>query len=269
MRINRLISVVCAVTAGAALALSVMLVLLARRQYGETLAAKVWPAGESAAVTAGTTVSGPRTVLLLGDSRIADWGLPQIEGCRVLNAGMPGITSAQLALRCREILEQTRPQMVLIQVGINDLKLLGVRADLREAVSSGCVSNILAVVRECRRIGARVVVTPVWPAGAVTLARRFVWSDAVDPAVAETNARLQRLLANEEGVRVADLFAELARGLSTEQRSRLYRDTLHLNPETYARLSALLAKTIAAWPDDTGRPARPDAANPPDQPDNP
>ena len=245
----------------AALALSLTFMLFLRHHYAETLAAKVWPAERFTVRVAGTAVPGSRTVLLMGDSRMADWGLPQVENWRVLNAGLPGVTTAQLASCCRAILNQVQPQVVVIQIGINDLKLLGVRPDLGDAVTGNCVSNILTIVTECRRAGARVVVTPVWPVGKVTLARRLVWSIAVDPTVAETNARLRRLLANEDGVYVVDLFLELTRGLSKENREQLYRDTLHLKPETYARLSVLLAETVKTRMGDSERTVRPDTVN--------
>jgi lysophospholipase L1-like esterase len=260
MRRKRLIIMLFAVTLFVVLALSLMLVLLLRHHYAETLSAKVWPANRFTVGVAGTTVPGSRTVLLMGDSRMSDWGLPQIEGWRVLNAGLPGVTTAQLASCCRTILNQVHPQVVVIQVGINDLKLLGVRPDLGDAVIGNCVSNILVMVTECRRAGARVVVTPVWPVGKVTLSRRLVWSAAVDPAVTETNARLRHLLANEDGVYVMDLFQELTRGLSKKNYEWLYRDTLHLKPETYVRLSVLLAETVKARMDDRERTVHPDTA---------
>jgi lysophospholipase L1-like esterase len=229
-----------------ALVLAVTLAFVARRQYAETLAAKVWPTSQFIVPKLNILNSEPKSILLLGDSRIAGWNCPTIEGWQVVNAGIRGITSAQLAMACHDILPQTRSQVIVIQVGINDLKLLGVRPDLGEAVTDNCVSNILTIVTECRRTGAHVIVTPVWPVGKVSLARRLVWSAAVDPAVAETNTRLQRLLANEDGIYVVDLFLELTRGLSKEDREQLYGDTLHLKPETYARLSLLLAEIVKA-----------------------
>jgi lysophospholipase L1-like esterase len=250
----------------AAPALFLTLVFLLRHQYGKELMAKIWPAGPLTVGVIGTTAPESRTVLLLGDSRMADWDLPEIKGWRVVNAGVRGATTAQLASCCRTILNQVQPQVVVIQAGINDLKLLGVRPDLGAAVVSHCVSNLLTIVAECRQAGARVVVTPVWPAGKVPLARRLVWSGAVDLAVTETNTRLLRLLATIDGVFVADLFSELTRGLSTEQRNRLYRDTLHLKPETYRRLSVLLAETIQARTDDPMETARPDGLNIPARP---
>jgi lysophospholipase L1-like esterase len=229
-----------------ALILCIALLVLARHHYAEVLAAKVWPAGKVVVAHSARAAPQSITILLLGDSRVADWKSPRIEGWHVLNEGIGGLTSAELALNCGTILEQTRPQGVVIQIGINDLKLLGVRPECRMAVIDGCVSNILVVVNECRRLGAQVVLTPVWPVGRVSGVRRLVWSDAIEPAVAETNQRLTDLLSNKAGVYVVDIFAELTKRLSTSQRLQLYRDTLHLKPDVYLSLSELLSATVHA-----------------------
>jgi lysophospholipase L1-like esterase len=217
-------------------------VLSARHEYGEKVAAKVWPLTGFAPPLVDMAYPGTNTVLLLGDSRVAAWGRPEIDGWRVLNAGVPGITSGELAMSCGRILDQTRPQLVIIEVGINDLKLLGVQPDLRDAVVGGCVSNIVATVQQCRRYGARVVVSPVWPVGPLTLSRRIVWSGAVGPALEETNARLVEQVAQSGTVSLVDLFAKLSG--PGEERASLYRDTLHLKPECYARLSSWLAEVV-------------------------
>ncbi len=228
-----------------AIALSTALAFAARREYAETLAAKIWPTNQFILPKSSIPDSEPGAILLLGDSRIADWHCPDIEGRRVVNAGFRGITSAQLAMVCHGILRQTRPQVVVIQVGINDLKLLGIRPELRERVISDCVSNILNIVLESKQIGAHVIVTFVWPAGKVDLLRRFVWSDAVDSAITETNARLQKTLAAEKDVAVADIFGETVQKISVTERNQLYSDTLHLKSGTYVRLSELLAEKIS------------------------
>ena len=214
------------------LGLGLFAVLWARHQYGERVAAGVWPQGRFEAALTLTAAPETRTLLLLGDSRMAEWGVPQLPGWRTVNAGVRGITTAQLAMCSPDILRRAQPQVVVIQAGINDLKLLGVLA---------------AVVTACRQAGAQVIVTVVWPPGPVPPVRRLVWSDAVDPAVVETNRRLRNLLADEPGVRMVDFMGALTAGVSQSERFGMYRDTLHLKPETYARLSALLGETMASY----------------------
>src|SRR5438477_475609 len=103
------------------LASNIGLSLLARRLYGESLLAQVWPVGSPGPAIAGPEAPGSKTVLLMGDSRVVDWGLPEIRNARIVNVGTCGVTSAQLALRCEELLGKYKPEIVVLQVGINDL----------------------------------------------------------------------------------------------------------------------------------------------------
>src|SRR5439155_23001887 len=94
---------------------------LARKRYADRLASQVWIGGTAPnPATIPFDASVKTTVLLLGDSRIADWGVPQLKNSRVINAGMPGATTAQLAFRCPELLQTYQPQIAVVEIGIND-----------------------------------------------------------------------------------------------------------------------------------------------------
>lgn len=231
-----------------ALGLAAVLVLglvagfAARERYGATLAAMVFPAKGSPVLKWNAASSG--SILLLGDSRIAMWDCPDLGGHGVVNAGFPGITSAELAAGCGDVLRQTHPKVVVIQVGINDLKLIGVRPDLCEAVISNCVGNVSIIAQQSEKAGAMVIITAIWPAGKVGPIRRFVWNSQVDSAIAETNQRLRRAFQGETNIVFTDIFAEMTRGRGTLERQKLYSDTLHLNEAAYEQLTALLRKKL-------------------------
>ena len=168
------------------------------------VAAKVWPAGPLHGRTIGTAVPGSRTVLLMGDSRMANWGLPQIEGWRMLNAGcgshhrptgvaFPGNPgSSATAGRGRSSRDQ-RPQALASA----RTSLIGHR-QLRQQYSGHG--------GECRRAGARVFVTPVWPAGEVTPGRRLVWSGPHWTRRWRKPTPVSAPLADKDGVYVAEFF---------------------------------------------------------------
>jgi peptidoglycan/LPS O-acetylase OafA/YrhL/lysophospholipase L1-like esterase len=222
--------------------LGVIAGIAARERYATTLIARVFPANDSPALNWSAASSGP--ILLLGDSRIAMWNCRTLDGRGVMNAGFPGITSAQLAAGCGDVLRQAHPKVVVIQVGINDLKLIGVRPNLRDAVISNCVGNVSSIARRAEQSGAQVIVTAIWPAGKVGLIRRFVWNDGVNSAVAEANLQLARVLQTDTNVVFTDIFAEMARGYGASERQKLYSDTLHLNEAAYEQLTSLLRKKL-------------------------
>jgi peptidoglycan/LPS O-acetylase OafA/YrhL/lysophospholipase L1-like esterase len=225
---------------GVVLILGVIMALVARDRYGATLAASVFPAKDSPPLKWNAASSG--SILLLGDSRMAMWNCHDLGGRSVVNAGFSGITSSELAAGCGDILREARPKVVVIQVGINDLKLVGVRPDLREAVVSNCVDNISAMARQSKQAGARVIVTAIWPAGKVGLIRRFVWNSGVNSAVADTNMRLQGVFQGDTNIMFMDIFGEMARGTTDPQ--KFYSDTLHLNKAAYDQLTDLLRKKL-------------------------
>ena len=73
------IALSCSVIANGAL------LLLARKLYADRISSQVWIGGTpSNLVTNESEASVKTTVLLLGDSRIADWGVPPIRHCRVI-----------------------------------------------------------------------------------------------------------------------------------------------------------------------------------------
>jgi lysophospholipase L1-like esterase len=178
-----------------------------------------------------------RVILLMGDSRVAQWGVPRFPGYRVVNAGIPGATTPQLARVAPRLLAEHHPSVVFVQAGINDLKLLGVRPDMRSQVVEGSLENLERIAREARGAGAEVLVSPVWPTGPVSLRRRVVWSDAVDAGLQELNARMASRISGIPGVRRVDLFAPAPDPPGWPA----YLDTLHLAPAAYGELTARLA----------------------------
>lgn len=229
----------------ACIAAGAVLLSLSRKRYADALIYSVWRTNDSVRATTANWVPIPKTLLLFGDSRIAEWGTPPLPGWNVVNRGCSGATTAELRLLLPEALERSRPAAVLLQAGINDLKLAGVRPDLKGAVVSTCVSNLVEMVNECTRRRMRVIVTPVWPAGPVTLARRVVWNSSVAVAIEETNLRLEQVLGRREDVLVTNVFAILRRGGVGIDFEQVYRDTLHLKPEAYSTLSTALPGCVA------------------------
>jgi lysophospholipase L1-like esterase len=187
----------------------------------------------------------PNTILLLGDSRIADWGLPALPGWRVINAGLAGLTSAELRIIAPDILRSQHPAAVVIQVGVNDLKLVGVRPDLKGSLVSGCVSNVVQVAVLAREMGIRVILTPIWPVGDVPLLRWPVWSSEIPLAIVDCNQRLRLSVASIPGLTVLDFFEPTTPTISNTAWVAQFRDTLHLRWEAYLLFTKALAKHLA------------------------
>jgi len=105
-----------------------------------------------------------RTVLVVGDSLSAEYGLPRGSGwvallearlqrqqlpARVVNASISGDTTAGGRSRFAGLLAQHRPDIVVIELGSNDA-LRGLPLSMTEA-------NLVSMTRDARAAGARVV----------------------------------------------------------------------------------------------------------------
>jgi lysophospholipase L1-like esterase len=209
----------------------------ARNLYARMLMEKIWPA-ELAAPARPSTDAMTNVLLLVGDSRISDWGEPPLPGWQTINAGMNGATSAQVRLRTAALCAQFHPRAVVVEAGINDLKLLGLRPDLSDAVVGECVDNLRAISAEAAQSGARVYLCEVWTPGAPGGLRKFVWNAAIPAAVTEVNRQLESLTNAPPGVHVVNVFPN---GIEPAWR----RDPLHLQPEAYRVATESLASQMA------------------------
>lgn len=185
---------------------------------------------------------GRPLAVFLGDSRAESWPAPEGRGdMAFINRGVDGQTTAQILARFDAHLPALRPDWVILQAGINDLKTLPLFPWREREIVARTQANLAALVQRSRALGARVVLTTVFPAGAVPLARRPFWSPAVARAVAEVNAQLRRLAGPD--VLVLDGHALLSQ--DGQARAAYYLDTLHLNPRGYAALNQALSPLLA------------------------
>ncbi|MDB6037147.1 MAG: lysophospholipase L1-like esterase, partial [Verrucomicrobiales bacterium] len=227
------------------LVLAAALVWAAPVVYERRLERKVWPPAHVAGARLGLTpqlTARTNLLLLVGDSRIWEWGEPVLDRYSILNVGMPGATSAEVLASLPPILEQTRPTAVIIQVGINDLKLLGLRPKSSREIESLVLTNIFQIARLCQTHGAKVIVTPIWPPGEVTLMRRIVWNPAIERGVKAVNHQILR--SNLRDFLVMDLYEEAFHDVEADHRFNLYRDTLHLKSSAYEALSKALRRRM-------------------------
>jgi lysophospholipase L1-like esterase len=180
-----------------------------------------------------------RLVLFLGDSRMQEW--PDLPKARfvTVNAGGGGETTQQILLRAGATLDAVRPELVVLQAGINDLKTIGALPDAASQTEATCLTNLTRLVTLAREHGAAVVMVPVLPAEAPSLVRRLVWSSEIDEARQRVNTALRQRFGGEQGVVLLDEHLLLPED---------YRDTLHFAPSAYTKLEKAALGAIATLP---------------------
>jgi lysophospholipase L1-like esterase len=180
-------------------------------------------------------------VVFLGDSRAAGWTSPQLGENQFINRGISSQTSIQTLQRFSAHVRPLKPHVVVIQVGVNDLKTIALFPESRQEIVRNCRSNIKRIVDESKNIGAVAIVTTIFPAGEIPLARKPFWSDEIDRAIKEMNAYIATL-ADEKTI-VFDTFSILADSQGV-MLSKYRFDELHLNEQGYTILNQELVRLI-------------------------
>jgi lysophospholipase L1-like esterase len=135
-----------------------------------------------------------------------------------------------------------QPQIVVVQVGINDLKTIPLFPGRRQAIVARCQENVRRIVQQSTELGATVVLSTIFPTGPVPLERRPFWSGEVALAIDELNAYLHSLA----GARVVVLDAHAILADDAGRTRAGYRaDFLHLNAAGYAALNQALTELLA------------------------
>ena len=180
-------------------------------------------------------------VVFFGDSRVTSWPAPS-DQFQFINRGINAQTTAQVAMRFDAHIAPLQPQILIVQVGINDLKTIPLFPERKEAIIANCKANIARIVHDAVDIGATVILTTIFPVGEVPVERSFFWSDDVAPAVNEVNSYITSLASDH--VLIFDAYAMLAgeNGL-TQQEYR--RDELHINQAGYTVLNSALMDLLA------------------------
>lgn len=134
-----------------------------------------------------------------------------------------------------------KPKIVIIQVGVNDLKTIPLFPESRNAIVANCQANIKRIVEESKNLGAVVIVTTIFPVGEVPLERKPFWSDDISRAIKEVNTYIATLAGDK--IIVFDTFPII--GDSQGMILPKYRsDELHLNAEGYEILNQNLSQLL-------------------------
>lgn len=183
-------------------------------------------------------------VVLFGDSRIEEWsGLPASGPYEFVNRGIGNETTAQMLGRLENDIIALRPEVVVLQLGVNDLKSIGI---LRQSGHSGKIGQqtqerIKEIATRLRDAGITTVISTIFPVAEISWRRRLFWSSETEAWI----ARINRWLLEGglgAGIHVWDCDAFFTRDGRMDR--AFARDTLHLNPAGYQELSSRLLPVI-------------------------
>jgi len=180
-------------------------------------------------------------VVFFGDSRAAQWTSPEMENFTFINRGVGNQTSSQVANRFDEHVKPLRPKVIIIQVGINDLKTIPLFPERKQEIISNCKDNIQKIIQASLAIDSKVIVTTVFPVGKVSFPRILVWSNDIDEGMRDINNYILNLTDND--LIVFDTAGVLSNDEGKTKPEYKY-DLLHLNNIGYQALNPELVKIL-------------------------
>jgi lysophospholipase L1-like esterase len=180
-------------------------------------------------------------VIFFGDSRAAEWPAPNLGNFVFVNRGIGAQTSTQTAARFEQHVQPLQPDIILLQVGINDLKTIPLHPERKNSIVANCQKQIEDIVARVLEIEAVIIITTIFPVGQPPIVRMPFWSDDIAQAVADVNVHIYSLAG--PNVIVFDTFSVLAdeNGLV---KTHYMRDELHLNEQGYAVLNTALKELL-------------------------
>jgi lysophospholipase L1-like esterase len=166
--------------------------------------------------------------------------LPLVAGCQMVNRGQSHDTSGQLRLRLERDVIALKPDVVVLEIGVNDLKSIGALPDQEQIIIDRLKANRNAIIDRLTAAGINVIVCTIFPFGDLTLARRPVWSDRTLAARDEINREVRQL--NRPRLTVFD--ADPIFLVDGRMKGEYQLDELHLNETGYSALNQALAPVI-------------------------
>ena len=240
---HTILSIALLLVLGSSIFLNILLFSRAKQYYRELNQTRLDPLGlNDNPVNAQPVTNTKQTrVVFFGDSRAASWIAPNLSEYEFINRGIGSQTSVQAIERFAYHVSSLKPKIVIIQVGVNDLKTIALFPERRNAIVANCQANIKRIVDESRNIGAVVILTTIFPVGEVPLERKPFWSDDISRAIKEVNAYIATLAG--EKIIVFDTFPILgdSQGMILPKYSS---DELHLNAQGYEILNQNLSQLL-------------------------
>jgi lysophospholipase L1-like esterase len=151
-----------------------------------------------------------------------------------VNRGISYQTTAQILGRFDQDIPPLHPDVMVLEMGVNDLKTIPLFPERRKQITDAAIKNIGDVVHRSRDLGATVIIVTVFPIGPVELSRKPFWSDDVAAAVSDANKAIESFAGDDVLILHADQTLLAADG---KIRGDYALDTLHLTPAAYQALN--------------------------------
>jgi lysophospholipase L1-like esterase len=186
----------------------------------------------------------PLKVMFYGDSRALSWPNPRIDSYLFFNRAIRGQTSIQVSTRFQTHVVPLAPDILIIQLCVNDLKLIPLFPEKKEDIIQHCKKNLHDIVQQAQHVKIKVILTTIFPLGDVSFPRKIlgIREQPIIDAIDDVN-RFIRSLADNQTV-IFDTYALLKSSETRKIYGNYSLDWLHLNKSGYKVLNRKLIKLV-------------------------
>ena len=203
-----------------------------RTLYADNLELRLDPLGED-------LMNGEfhQSILAIGSSSIQHWPFEEsgLGDDICYNAGIGGQSSKQVLLRLERLLLVHKPDYLILQAGMNDIKSLGVLKN-REDIVKDYLDNISKIFALCDSNNIVPLYVTNFPTGKAGIFRSFFWDREMDRLVSQTNDILKEV-CSKKGYYVLDAYELLSAPGSMKRKPEYSADFMHLNERGYEVLN--------------------------------
>lgn len=186
--------------------------------------------------------SKPR-IVMFGESRCGMWRAYPAQNwgdVEIINRGIGGETTPQIMRRLEDDVLSLDPDLVILQMGDNDLKTMAVLPGTKSKTIELTYENITSIAKRISDRGIQVIVTTIFPPAPIEILRTPLWSDEVNESIDLVNRRL--ISFSYPRVQVADCDPILRQGKYIKPEYSI--DTLHLKQAGYEALNSGLEELV-------------------------
>lgn len=215
--------------------------------YAREAAIRISPISHRYASENEKVKSQPKTkprLIIFGESRSNMWAPHHATNwgdIEIINRGIGGETTPQIIRRMEDDVIALDPDIVILQMGDNDLKTMAVLPGTRQSTIEQTYSNITSIAKSLSDHGIEVIITTIFPPGPIEFFRKPLWSDEVNQSIDLVNQRLLAFQYPKVTTANCDDFLRDGKYIKPE----FSRDTLHLTPAGYAALNEGLEPIIS------------------------
>lgn len=178
-----------------------------------------------------------------GDSRALSWPYVADERYEFINRAIGNQTSIQISERFEAHVAPHKPDVLLVQMCVNDLKMIPLFPEQKQSIIDNCKSNIEDIISKARNINSKIVLSTVFPLGDVSIARKAlgIKEQPIIEGIDEVNQHIKAQASDD--IAIFDSF-ELLVGDDQKVDARYSSDWLHLSAEGYKLLNQHLLKLM-------------------------